>query len=160
MTAETFTLSRSGDVAVVTIDDGSTRPTVFSAAPRSSRSQRCLDELERQRLAGARADGQAGLLRGRRRHLAVLGTLDGGGGARGLARRTRALRPAAGAPLRHGGRVNGACLGGGLELALHCDARTVAADVRHAGFPECFLGLIPGWGGTQLCRGWPAREPP
>ena len=46
--------------------------------------------------------------------------------------------------------VNGACLGGGLELALHCDARTVAADVRHAGFPECFLGLIPGWGGTQL----------
>jgi 3-hydroxyacyl-CoA dehydrogenase len=26
----------------------------------------------------------------------------------------------------------------------------VATGVRHAGFPECFLGLIPGWGGTQL----------
>ncbi len=31
---ETFTLSRSGDVAVVTIDDGSTRPTVFAVGDR------------------------------------------------------------------------------------------------------------------------------
>src|SRR5204863_6220149 len=46
--------------------------------------------------------------------------------------------------------INGACLGGGLELALHCTARTVSSDVRHLGFPECFLGLVPGWGGTQL----------
>jgi 3-hydroxyacyl-CoA dehydrogenase/enoyl-CoA hydratase/carnithine racemase len=46
--------------------------------------------------------------------------------------------------------INGACLGGGLELALHCDARTISPAVRHVGFPEVFLGLIPGWGGTQL----------
>ena len=46
--------------------------------------------------------------------------------------------------------VNGACLGGGLELALHCSARTVSPAVRHFGLPEVFLGLIPGWGGTQL----------
>jgi 3-hydroxyacyl-CoA dehydrogenase/enoyl-CoA hydratase/carnithine racemase len=46
--------------------------------------------------------------------------------------------------------LNGAALGGGLELALHCDARTVAANVRHLGFPEVFLGLFPAWGGTQL----------
>jgi 3-hydroxyacyl-CoA dehydrogenase/enoyl-CoA hydratase/carnithine racemase len=46
--------------------------------------------------------------------------------------------------------VNGACLGGGLELALHCDARTMAANVRHVGFPEVALSIIPGWGGTQL----------
>ena len=46
--------------------------------------------------------------------------------------------------------VNGACLGGGLELALHCDARTIAANVRHVGFPEVALSIIPGWGGTQL----------
>lgn len=46
--------------------------------------------------------------------------------------------------------VNGAALGGGLELALHCDYRTMATSVRHVGFPEVFLGLIPGWGGTQL----------
>ena len=45
--------------------------------------------------------------------------------------------------------VNGAALGGGLEIALHCDVRTLAANVRHPGFPEVFLGLIPAWGGTQ-----------
>ncbi len=46
--------------------------------------------------------------------------------------------------------VNGACLGGGVELALHCDARTISTAVRHFGCPECFLGIIPAWGGTQL----------
>ena len=46
--------------------------------------------------------------------------------------------------------INGAALGGGLEIALHCDFRTLARSVRHLGFPEVFLGIIPGWGGTQL----------
>ena len=46
--------------------------------------------------------------------------------------------------------VNGAALGGGLEIALHCDVRTVASNVRHLGFPEVFLGLFPAWGGTQM----------
>jgi 3-hydroxyacyl-CoA dehydrogenase/enoyl-CoA hydratase/carnithine racemase len=46
--------------------------------------------------------------------------------------------------------INGACLGGGLELALHCDARTLATNVRHIGFPEVALSIVPGWGGTQL----------
>ena len=46
--------------------------------------------------------------------------------------------------------INGAAVGGGLEIALHCDYRTIARSVRHIGFPEVFLGIIPGWGGTQL----------
>jgi 3-hydroxyacyl-CoA dehydrogenase/enoyl-CoA hydratase/carnithine racemase len=46
--------------------------------------------------------------------------------------------------------VNGAALGGGLELALHCDYRTLATNVRHIGFPEVALSIIPAWGGTQL----------
>jgi 3-hydroxyacyl-CoA dehydrogenase/enoyl-CoA hydratase/carnithine racemase len=46
--------------------------------------------------------------------------------------------------------VNGACLGGGVELALHCDARTISTAVRHFACPECFLGIFPAWGGTQL----------
>jgi 3-hydroxyacyl-CoA dehydrogenase/enoyl-CoA hydratase/carnithine racemase len=45
--------------------------------------------------------------------------------------------------------VNGAALGGGLELALHCRHRTIASTAVVA-FPEVFLGLVPGWGGTQL----------
>jgi 3-hydroxyacyl-CoA dehydrogenase/enoyl-CoA hydratase/carnithine racemase len=46
--------------------------------------------------------------------------------------------------------VNGAAMGGGLELALSCHYRTVAANAAALSFPECFLGLFPGWGGTQL----------
>jgi 3-hydroxyacyl-CoA dehydrogenase/enoyl-CoA hydratase/carnithine racemase len=46
--------------------------------------------------------------------------------------------------------VNGAALGGGVEIALHCDYRTISSDVRHFACPEVLLGLIPGWGGTQL----------
>ncbi|HEY4314784.1 MAG TPA: 3-hydroxyacyl-CoA dehydrogenase NAD-binding domain-containing protein [Actinomycetes bacterium] len=46
--------------------------------------------------------------------------------------------------------VNGAVLGGGLELALHCHYRTFSAGVPAIAFPEVFLGLVPGWGGSQL----------
>ena len=46
--------------------------------------------------------------------------------------------------------VNGAVMGGGLELALHCHYRTLAANAAAIALPEVFLGLVPGWGGTQL----------
>jgi 3-hydroxyacyl-CoA dehydrogenase/enoyl-CoA hydratase/carnithine racemase len=46
--------------------------------------------------------------------------------------------------------VNGVALGGGLELALHCSYRTISSGVDAVAFPECFLGLVPGWGGTYL----------
>ena len=46
--------------------------------------------------------------------------------------------------------INGAAVGGGVEIALHCDYRTLSSSVRHFACPEVFLGLIPGWGGTQL----------
>jgi 3-hydroxyacyl-CoA dehydrogenase/enoyl-CoA hydratase/carnithine racemase len=46
--------------------------------------------------------------------------------------------------------VNGAVMGGGLELALHCHYRTLAKKAAAIAFPEVFLGLVPGWGGTQL----------
>jgi len=45
--------------------------------------------------------------------------------------------------------IDGACLGGGLELALACDLRVVTpAAHTQLGFPEVKLGLLPGWGGT------------
>lgn len=46
--------------------------------------------------------------------------------------------------------INGAALGGGLELALSCTYRTVGADVAALALPEAFLGLVPGWGGCYL----------
>ncbi|MFH0822478.1 MAG: 3-hydroxyacyl-CoA dehydrogenase NAD-binding domain-containing protein [Pseudomonadota bacterium] len=46
--------------------------------------------------------------------------------------------------------INGAALGGGLEIGLYCDYRTISKAVPAIAFPECFLGLIPGWGGSTL----------
>jgi len=44
--------------------------------------------------------------------------------------------------------INGACLAGGLELALACDVR-IAAENATFGLPEVRWGLMPGAGGTQ-----------
>ncbi|MFI9386054.1 3-hydroxyacyl-CoA dehydrogenase NAD-binding domain-containing protein [Kutzneria sp. NPDC052558] len=46
--------------------------------------------------------------------------------------------------------VNGAVMGGGLELALSCHYRTLVSNAAAIAFPEVFLGLFPGWGGAQL----------
>lgn len=62
--------------------------------------------------------------------------------------------------------INGAVLGGGLELAMHCDALVASAPAEKdgqpgkpypVGLPEAGLSLCPGWGGTNLL---PARMEP
>lgn len=46
--------------------------------------------------------------------------------------------------------INGACLGGGLELALACKYRVGIVNPKtQLGLPEVNLGIIPGFGGTQ-----------
>jgi enoyl-CoA hydratase/carnithine racemase len=46
--------------------------------------------------------------------------------------------------------VNGAAMGGGVEIALACDYRTISGGVPAFALPETFLGLVPGWGGCYL----------
>jgi 3-hydroxyacyl-CoA dehydrogenase/enoyl-CoA hydratase/carnithine racemase len=46
--------------------------------------------------------------------------------------------------------VNGAAMGGGVEIALSADYRTISAGVPALALPETFLGLVPGWGGCWL----------
>ena len=44
--------------------------------------------------------------------------------------------------------INGAAMGGGLEIALAAHYRTVSTGANGISLPEAFLGLVPGWGGV------------
>ncbi|HEY8588617.1 MAG TPA: 3-hydroxyacyl-CoA dehydrogenase NAD-binding domain-containing protein [Naasia sp.] len=46
--------------------------------------------------------------------------------------------------------INGLALGGGLEIGLNADYRTIDAAAPAIALPEVFLGIIPGWGGAYL----------
>ncbi|TVQ60673.1 MAG: hypothetical protein EA378_11345 [Phycisphaerales bacterium] len=60
--------------------------------------------------------------------------------------------------------IHGAALGGGLELAMHCDGIVACPPSPTEegqpgrpymlGLPEAGLGICPGWGGTNLLPGW------
>lgn len=142
--------TRVGPVALVTMDNGADwrKPTTLG-----EEALRSLDEV----LGGLESGDWRGLvLTGKPLVFAVGADIDrfpgitpelaraGGKAGHELFGRLRAL------PFPTLAAVNGAALGGGLEIALHCDVRTLAANVRHLGFPEVFLGLFPAWGGTQL----------
>lgn len=141
----------AGPLALVTMDNGAdhTKPTFLGRSALAS-AERVLDELES-------GDWAAMVLTGKpyvfcagadidefpkisSREEAIAGSRTG----HDLFARIRAL------PFPTLAAINGACLGGGVEIALHCDARTISRAVRHFALPECFLGIIPGWGGTQL----------
>ena len=138
-------------LALVTIDNGAdhTKPTVFGRSAFES-LERVLGELED-------GDWAALVITGKPYFFSAGADLDefSLGAAAQLARegsktghelfgRIRAL------PYPTVAAINGACLGGGVELALHCEARTISTAVRHFACPECLLGIVPGWGGTQL----------
>jgi 3-hydroxyacyl-CoA dehydrogenase/enoyl-CoA hydratase/carnithine racemase len=141
-----------GRLALVTIDNGEDhmKPTFFGEAALRSLEE-TLGEIERQRwialvLTGkpfvfaAGADIRQFTAEGLDRARAMAGSRAG----HELFARIRAL------PCPTVAAINGACLGGGVEIALHCDARTISTAVRHFAAPEVFLGILPAWGGTQL----------
>jgi 3-hydroxyacyl-CoA dehydrogenase/enoyl-CoA hydratase/carnithine racemase len=145
-----FKVTRAGDVAVVTIDNGEdwTRPTFFGEAALQS-LERALDELERGDFSAALITGKpfffaAGADITEFPNITRERAVEGARAGHELFGRLRAM------PIPTVAAINGACLGGGVELALHCTARTISSAVRHFAFPEVFLGLFPAWGGTQL----------
>ena len=142
--------TKTGPLALVTIDNGEdyTKPTVFGRVALESLT-RLLDELENGNWAGMVLTGKpfvfcAGADINEFHRVDPETARLGSRAGHELFRRIAAL------PYPTLAAINGACLGGGLEIALHCDYRTISTAVRHFGFPEVFLGLFPAWGGTQL----------
>jgi 3-hydroxyacyl-CoA dehydrogenase/enoyl-CoA hydratase/carnithine racemase len=143
-----FKLNAAGRVALVTIDNGEDyrKPTTLGRSAFES-AVTVIDELEN-------GDWDAAVFTGKPFVFCVGADIDEFGNVQDpregiragheLFSRIRAL------PFPTVAAINGAALGGGLELALHCTARTLATNVRHIGFPEVALSIIPGWGGTQL----------
>ena len=145
-----FKLARAGDVALVTIDNGEdwTKPTFFGEDALRS-LEHAVDELERGDYSAAVITGKpfffaAGADITEFPNITRERAVEGARAGHELFGRLRAL------PIPTVAAINGACLGGGVELALHCTARTISSGVRHFAFPDVFLGLFPAWGGTQL----------
>jgi len=44
-----------------------------------------------------------------------------------------------------------ASMGGGVEIGLYCDYRHISTGAAPYALPECFLGLVPGWGARNSC---------
>jgi 3-hydroxyacyl-CoA dehydrogenase/enoyl-CoA hydratase/carnithine racemase len=142
--------AESGPLALLTIDNGEdhTKPTVFGRAALESLT-RVLEPLEGEAWVGMVLTGKpfvfcAGADINEFHGVSADSAREGSRVGHELFARIAAL------PYPTLAAVNGVCLGGGLEIALHCDYRTISSSVRHFGFPEVFLGLFPAWGGTQL----------
>jgi 3-hydroxyacyl-CoA dehydrogenase/enoyl-CoA hydratase/carnithine racemase len=141
----------AGRLALVTMDNGHdhTRPTVFGAQALAS-LHAALDEVETQ------GDTKGLLLTGKPFIFAVGADVKSFSGAtEELARMGgqaghQAFLRIKDLPFPTLAAINGACMGGGLEIALHCDYRTLSTSAAAIAFPEVFLGILPAWGGTQL----------
>ncbi|MBC7291961.1 MAG: enoyl-CoA hydratase/isomerase family protein [Actinotalea sp.] len=144
-----------GTLALVTLDNGHdhTKPTTIGPTG----LLRIGTALREQQRRAARGEIAAVAVTGKPYYLAagadlsIMGRLDDPEDALTIARLghdTYRLLAEMGVPTF--GFINGAALGGGMELPLHCTYRTVASDVTALALPETFLGLVPGWGGCYL----------
>jgi 3-hydroxyacyl-CoA dehydrogenase/enoyl-CoA hydratase/carnithine racemase len=143
-----FKLNPAGKVALVTIDNGEdyTKPTTLGRSAFESAVD-VIEQLEQ-------GDWEAAVFTGKPFVFCVGADIDEFGKVtdprEGIRAGHELFKRVHDLPFPTVAAINGAALGGGLELALHCTARTLATNVRHLGFPEVFLSIIPGWGGTQL----------
>ena len=143
--------SPDGPIALVTMDDGTgeRRPNILGRAALESLAE-LLAELEDGDFTALVLTGKPGSFSGgadldefpriESREQAIAGSRAG----HELFARVRAL------PYPTVAAINAACLGGGVELAFHCDYRVISSSARHFASPECLLGFVPAWGATQL----------
>ncbi|MFF8773153.1 3-hydroxyacyl-CoA dehydrogenase NAD-binding domain-containing protein [Kitasatospora sp. NPDC015120] len=146
---------QAGRLALITLDNGfdHTKPTTFGPGSLLKLNE-ALDQVEAEAAAGT-VVGAA--ITGKPFIFAVGADLKGvellkehadalaiGKGGHEVFKRIAAL------PVPTFAFYNGAAMGGGVEVGLHCDYRTVSAGVPAFSLPEVFLGLVPGWGGCSI----------
>ncbi|MFY7935146.1 MAG: 3-hydroxyacyl-CoA dehydrogenase NAD-binding domain-containing protein [Candidatus Nanopelagicus sp.] len=140
----------NGELALITLDNGAdhTRPNTFGAASLQSLSNAIDEATKSQAVAiavtgkpfifAAGADLSAmGFLKDKSQAIAI-----GDLGHEVFLKLHESKKPTF-------AFINGLALGGGLEVGLNCHYRTLASTAFTA-LPECFLGLVPGWGGATL----------
>ena len=143
--SELVSLSRDGDVAIITINN----PPVNALSPGVPEGIReSVEAAEKDdSVKGDRPDRRRPDLHRRRGHQGVrqdhLGPSEARGGLR-----TRCSRRSKDCPKPVVAAIHGTAFGGGLEMAMACHYR-VAVPSAQVGQPEVKLGLIPGAGGTQ-----------
>ncbi|MGA5703779.1 3-hydroxyacyl-CoA dehydrogenase NAD-binding domain-containing protein [Peterkaempfera bronchialis] len=146
---------QAGRFALITLDNGldHTKPSTFGPASLARLSE-ALDQVEREAAAG----GIVGVgVTGKPFIFAVGADLKGvevlkeRGDAVAIGRSGHEVfKRLAALPVPTFAFYNGAAMGGGVEIGLHCTYRTVSSGVPAFSLPECFLGLVPGWGGCTL----------
>jgi enoyl-CoA hydratase/carnithine racemase len=141
----------AGRLAVMTMDNGRDyrKPNTFGEQALGSLAA-ALDELESQ-------DDVKGLLLTGKHFIFAVGAdltqfegMDAEGAREGGRRGHEVFARLQALPFPTLAAINGACMGGGLEIALHCDYRTLSTGAAAIAFPEVFLSIFPAWGGTQL----------
>jgi enoyl-CoA hydratase/carnithine racemase len=145
----------AGRFALITLDNGldHTKPTTFGPASLANLNT-AVDQVEKEAaegtIVGVGVTGKPFIfavgadLKGvealkERDHAVAIGK-----GGHDAFKRLAAL------PVPSFAYYNGAAMGGGVEIGLHCTYRTVSAALPAFSLPEVFLGLVPGWGGCAL----------
>ncbi|MFJ4092742.1 3-hydroxyacyl-CoA dehydrogenase NAD-binding domain-containing protein [Kitasatospora sp. NPDC089913] len=146
---------QAGRLALITLDNGfdHTKPTTFGPGSLLKLSE-ALDQVEAEAaegtIVGAAITGKPFIfavgadLKGVELLKEHADALAIGKGGHEVFKRIAAL------PVPTFAFYNGAAMGGGVEVGLHCDYRTVSAGVPAFSLPEVFLGLVPGWGGCSI----------
>lgn len=142
------------DVAVVTLDKQGSGANVLST-PVMTRLNEVFSELERAHSAGrirgvVLISAKPDIFVAGADVSEIAGITDPAAGEEAAARGQAVFERLARLPLTTVAAIHGACVGGGLEMALACRMRVATDDPKtRLGLPEVTLGIIPGFGGSQ-----------
>lgn len=152
MSSSVNLITRDDDVVVLTFDQPGSRANILSPAVWSDLAAALAEAANRSPRGLVLASAKPGIfIAGADLNVIRAATVPNDPAVRELIEQgLRVLETLESFPAPTVAAIDGAALGGGLEVALACDFRVVGSHPKCSlGLPEVQLGLIPGWGGTQ-----------